>query len=107
MRNNRKGYLEELEKKVAGRNQSDKGSDHVAGYVHRITWHPFWLDPGLANYRRGINSKKRQNKMIWFIILQTAGRIGSPVLGIIIPATILLISFILTWLLYRHFSRQK
>ena len=32
-------------------------------------------------------------------------RIGSPLLGIVIPAVVFLISFVLTGLLYRHFSR--
>ncbi len=33
-------------------------------------------------------------------------RIGSPILGVVIPAVVFLISFVLTWLLYRHFSRN-
>lgn len=32
-------------------------------------------------------------------------RIGAPVLGIIIPALILIIAVCLTWLLYRRFSK--
>jgi hypothetical protein len=39
-------------------------------------------------------------------IMQEVHRIGDPLLGIIIPGIILIISFILTWLLYRKFSRQ-
>ncbi|MFH1069302.1 MAG: hypothetical protein V1794_06730 [Candidatus Glassbacteria bacterium] len=31
--------------------------------------------------------------------------IGSPVLGIIIPLGVFLFASVLTWLLYRHFSR--
>lgn len=34
-------------------------------------------------------------------------RIGSPVLGIIIPAVILSISIITTWMLYKKFSGKK
>lgn len=33
-------------------------------------------------------------------------RIGSPLLGVVIPAAIFLLSFGLTWLLYRHFSQN-
>ena len=33
-------------------------------------------------------------------------RLGSPILGIIIPAVVFAISFVLTWVLYRHFSRH-
>jgi hypothetical protein len=33
-------------------------------------------------------------------------RIGSPVLGVIIPAAVFLLSFVLTWMLYKHFSRK-
>lgn len=32
--------------------------------------------------------------------------IGHPVLGIIIPLAVFLFATLLTWLLYRHFSRQ-
>jgi hypothetical protein len=32
--------------------------------------------------------------------------IGSPLLGMFIPAVVFLTSFVLTWLLYRHFSRR-
>jgi hypothetical protein len=38
-------------------------------------------------------------------LLATA--IGSPILGIIIPAAIFLISFWIAWACYRHFSRKK
>ena len=31
--------------------------------------------------------------------------IGSPVLGVIIPGVVLLISIVATYLLYRHFSK--
>jgi hypothetical protein len=40
------------------------------------------------------------------ILLQDSQRIGDPSLGIIIPGFILIISFLLTWWLYRKFSRQ-
>ncbi len=33
-------------------------------------------------------------------------RIGSPVLSVIIPAIVLGISIVATWLLYRHFSTK-
>lgn len=38
--------------------------------------------------------------------LTIIGSIGSPVLGIILPALIFIFSFIVTWLLYRHFSSK-
>ena len=40
------------------------------------------------------------------IISQIDQRIGSPILGIIIPAVIFIISIVVTWLLYRHFTKQ-
>ena len=43
--------------------------------------------------------------MVFSVILQVS-RVGSPVLGIIIPAIIFLISFVAAWMLYRHFSRH-
>jgi hypothetical protein len=33
-------------------------------------------------------------------------RIGSPILGWIIPGVVFVGSFILTWMLYRHFSQK-
>jgi hypothetical protein len=33
-------------------------------------------------------------------------RIGPPILGIVIPAGVFIISFVLTWMLYRHFSKR-
>ena len=39
-------------------------------------------------------------------ILGQAARIGAPLLGVIIPLLVLGLSFIVTWLLYRHFSKQ-
>lgn len=38
-------------------------------------------------------------------LLQQAS--GVPWWGIIIPATIFVIAFVVTWLLYRHFSGQR
>lgn len=40
------------------------------------------------------------------ILLQQSMRVGSPILGVIIPLAIFIVSFVVTWLLYRHFSRQ-
>ncbi len=37
--------------------------------------------------------------------LQQPQRIGDPILGIIIPAIILIISFIVTWALFKHFDK--
>ena len=42
--------------------------------------------------------------MIYSLILQ-AQRIGHSAFGIIIPAAIFLISFLVAYLLYRHFSK--
>lgn len=44
--------------------------------------------------------------MIHFILLQTT-RIGAPILGVIIPALIFLLSFIVTYLLIRHFMKNS
>ncbi len=38
-------------------------------------------------------------------IMATA--IGSPILGIIIPAAIFLVSFWVAWACYRHYARKK
>jgi len=43
--------------------------------------------------------------MIAFLA-QTTTQIGSPVLGYIIPALIFAISFIVAYLLYKHFTHQ-
>jgi hypothetical protein len=40
------------------------------------------------------------------MLLAQFTRIGSPVLGILIPAVVFVTSFALTWMLYRHFSRK-
>lgn len=39
------------------------------------------------------------------LLLQTV-RIGSPFLGIIIPSLIFIIAFVVTWILYKHFSKN-
>ncbi|HLA40929.1 MAG TPA: hypothetical protein VJ417_13090 [Candidatus Glassbacteria bacterium] len=39
--------------------------------------------------------------------LDTLQPIGSPVLGIIIPLAVFLFATLLTWLLYRHFSKPE
>lgn len=44
--------------------------------------------------------------MINTILFQQVERIGDPLLGIIIPAVVLLISSILTWMLYKRFSKK-
>jgi hypothetical protein len=41
------------------------------------------------------------------ILLQALERIGSPVMGILIPGLILLLSIVLTWMLYIRFSEKK
>lgn len=44
--------------------------------------------------------------MIGFILL-SASRIGAPILGVIIPALIFSISFFVTYLLIRHFTKKN
>lgn len=44
--------------------------------------------------------------MIYLTVILFLTQIGPPVLGIIIPAAILVVSFLLTWILYRKFSRK-
>ena len=39
-------------------------------------------------------------------LLTVPGRLGSPLLGVVIPAVVFGISFVLTWMLYRHFSER-
>ncbi len=36
-----------------------------------------------------------------------ATAIGSPILGVIIPAAIFLVSFWVAWACYRHYARKK
>ncbi len=40
------------------------------------------------------------------LILNQNTKIGDPVLGIIIPGIILLVSVVLTWALYKRFSKK-
>ena len=40
------------------------------------------------------------------LLAQTATRIGSPILGYIIPATVFGLSFFVAYYLFRHFTRQ-
>jgi hypothetical protein len=45
--------------------------------------------------------------VIMVVLLQQSMRIGAPILGLIIPLVIFIGSFVVTWLLYRHFSKQS
>jgi hypothetical protein len=40
------------------------------------------------------------------VIVQPPTRLGSPWLGVVIPGVIFVVSFVLTWMLYKHFSRR-
>lgn len=40
------------------------------------------------------------------VFAAASARIGSPILGVVIPAVVFLFSFVLTWALYRHFSKN-
>jgi hypothetical protein len=40
------------------------------------------------------------------IIAQSAQRIGRPILGYVIPAAIFTISFVIAFILYKHFIRK-
>jgi hypothetical protein len=40
------------------------------------------------------------------VLFQQSMRIGSPILGVIIPLFIFLVSFVVTWMLYKHFSKR-
>ncbi len=40
------------------------------------------------------------------VFMQTATRIGSPILGVVIPALIFGLSFFIAFYLYRHFTKQ-
>jgi high-affinity Fe2+/Pb2+ permease len=44
---------------------------------------------------------------IFLLALQQIERSTSVVPGIVVPAAVLTVSFVTTWLLYRHFSRQE
>ena len=44
---------------------------------------------------------------LWTVLPQeSTERIGGAWLGIVIPAVLLLLSFGVTWMLYKHFSQQ-
>ena len=43
--------------------------------------------------------------MIAFLAQQPT-RIGSPILGWIIPAVIFIVSFAVAWVLYKHFTKK-
>ena len=45
--------------------------------------------------------------MILNVLLVASTRIGSPMLGIIIPAIIFAFSFLVTYLLIRHFMKKN
>lgn len=47
-----------------------------------------------------------QSKENFFASLDSLQPIGSPVLGIVIPLVVFTFATVLTWWLYRHFSRQ-
>jgi len=38
------------------------------------------------------------------VLAEVPGRIGHPLLGIVIPAFVFAVSFVLTWWLFKHFS---
>jgi hypothetical protein len=40
------------------------------------------------------------------MLLAQSARIGGAWLGVVIPAGVFLLSFVLTWALYKHFSRR-
>lgn len=40
-------------------------------------------------------------------VLLSVDRIGAPILGVIFPAIILLLSFFLTYLLVKHFTKNE
>ncbi|MEE9166675.1 MAG: hypothetical protein V3U24_04325 [Candidatus Neomarinimicrobiota bacterium] len=42
--------------------------------------------------------------IMWVVLSE--GRIGPPILGVIVPAVILGLSFFLTYLLVKHFSKH-
>jgi hypothetical protein len=44
--------------------------------------------------------------MISMIAFMLTGPIGNPSLGIILPAVIFILSFVTTWMLFRHFSKK-
>lgn len=44
--------------------------------------------------------------MIFLALLTGTERLGHPALGWIVPGAIFLLSFVLTWMVYRHFSQK-
>jgi hypothetical protein len=34
-------------------------------------------------------------------------RIGKPILGVVIPSLVFVVSFVVTWILYKHFSKHS
>lgn len=40
------------------------------------------------------------------VILQQSMRMDSSLLGVVIPLLVFLVSFVVTWMLYRHFSKR-
>ena len=40
-------------------------------------------------------------------MLQQSARIGKPIVGVIIPLIVFIISFVVSWILYKHFSKQS
>jgi hypothetical protein len=64
----------------------------------------FCVDPLQETKIREYFLKKGALKMV--TIGMQIVRIGNPILGIIIPALVFIFSFIVTWILYKHFSRN-
>ncbi len=44
--------------------------------------------------------------MVFWAQFQSIHRVGLPVWGIVIPALVFIFSFGITWLLYKHFSKE-
>lgn len=40
------------------------------------------------------------------VLLAESQRLGHPALGWIVPGAIFVLSFVLTWMVYRHFSQK-
>jgi hypothetical protein len=40
------------------------------------------------------------------LLLAESQRLGHPALGWVVPGAIFVASFVLTWMVYRHFSRK-
>jgi uncharacterized membrane protein YoaK (UPF0700 family) len=45
--------------------------------------------------------------MTLLLVVQAAAREGSPLVGVIVPLAVFIVSFLVAYLLYRHFSKQK